>query len=181
MNEESRAIRQAYFEKVCPPLYQGTDPGRLPAEQFAQVTAWTRNPQRGLYLVGPSRTGKTRCVWELLRHVILTSWSTVKAYDSLEWQTEVSQSFGNVDTTRKWIEGVCNVDILFIDDIFKGKLTPAQALAVHGVIERRAAHLKPIFCTSNADGANISSRIEEETTAESILGRITDFCEVIEF
>jgi primosomal protein DnaI len=182
MIAENKEIRQQYFDKICPPLYRDTDVKRLPAEAFKRVMGWEPGSEgRGLYLLGPAGTGKTRCMWQLIERITLTSWTNVRVFDSLVWQIQVSRAFGNPDTTEEWFERVCDAPILFIDDMFKGKMTDAQSHAAHGVLERRSAYRRPTFCTSNVDGDNLSSRVIEPTTAESILRRITEFCDVVEF
>jgi len=37
------------------------------------------------------------------------------------------------------IDGVCKADVLFLDDLFKAKITEAQEQAIYGVFERHAA------------------------------------------
>jgi len=182
MNEECTAMRRQYFENICPPLYRSTDTARLPQAKFHRVMEWTPGDEgRGLYLTGVAGTFKTRCMWQLIERIVTTTWTNVLVFDSLKWQVEVSAAFGQPDFTQEWLDGVCDAPILFIDDLFKGKMTDAQAHAAHGVLERRSSNHKPTLCTSNADGSNISGRVMESTTAESILRRIAEFCEVIEF
>jgi len=181
MNAENKIIRQQYFDKICPALYRDTDVKRLPAAQYKQIMDWSGESGRGLYLLGPSGTGKTRCMWKLIERITMTTWINVRVFDSLKWQVEVSRAFGQPEYTEEWLDKVSDAPILFIDDMFKGKMTDAQSHAAHGVLERRSAHRRPTFCTSNVDGDNLSSRVIEPTTAESILRRITEFCDVVEF
>jgi len=181
MNAENKIIRQQYFDKICPALYRDTEVKRLPAAQYKQIMDWSVESGRGLYLLGPSGTGKTRCMWKLIERITMTTWINVRVFDSLKWQVEVSRAFGQPEYTEEWLDKVSDAPILFIDDMFKGKMTDAQSHAAHGVLERRSAHRRPTFCTSNVDGDNLSSRVIEPTTAESILRRITEFCDVVEF
>src|SRR3989337_716532 len=47
----SRTRRIDKFSKICPPLYQATEVGRLPQRQLGLAMAWQYGP-RGLILLG---------------------------------------------------------------------------------------------------------------------------------
>lgn len=180
-----REQRESVFRKLCPPLYLYSDPARLPADKLAEVLAWQPNPDgHGMFLVGPARTGKTRCVWLLLRRLVVKRGLAVKAFDGVGWQIAVARAFGDPGTTEAWFDSLVEPAVLFIDDLFKGRITEAIETAVHGILERRAAHLKPVFITSNTDGKTLVARMTESgraDRAEAILGRIKEFCDVIRF
>ena len=177
-----RDMRESNFRQLCPPLYQQTDPARLPQKHLAAVTAWKYGP-KGLLLVGPTGTGKTRCAWQLLRRLILSG-RRVRAFDGLGWAVAVSEAFGKPDETESWLDHVCTADVLFIDDLFKGKMTEAQELAAIGVFERRTNHLLPVIVTMNSTGRMILDRMTEQGRAdrgEPLIRRMGEFCEVIRF
>lgn len=177
-------VKPCVFDHLCPPRYRDSDPARLPTAQLTDVLAWKPNKDGiGLFLVGASRTGKTRCMWMLLKRLI-SEGITVRAFDGIGWTLAVSRAFGEPSTTEDWLDGLIRPDILFLDDLFKGKITEAQEQAVQGVLERRSAYMKPTFCTSNTDATMLASRMTENGASDragSILGRIVEFCKVIKF
>lgn len=182
--ERSReiALREERYRKLCPPLYQHTDPARLPQDKHRQLSQWKYGP-KGLALVGPTGTSKTRCAWQLLRRVILEG-RTVRPFDGIGWGMAVSAAFGTPSETEQWLDRVCKVDVLFIDDLFKAKMTEAQELAAYGVFERRASMMLPIIVTMNSTGQMILDRMTDQGRAdrgEPLIRRIREFCDVISF
>lgn len=177
-----REMRESTFRRLCPPIYQQTDTARLPQDKLTTVTAWKYGP-KGLLLVGPTGTGKTRCAWQLLRRLILSG-HRVRAFDGLGWAVAVSEAFGKPDETEQWLDDVCKADVLFIDDLFKGKMTEAQELAAGGVFERRTSHLLPVIVTMNSTGRMILDRMTDQGRAdrgEPLIRRMGEFCEVVKF
>lgn len=172
------------FVSLCPPLYRETDVDRLPAAELATVLAWRMNP-RGLLLVGPTGTGKTRCVWMLLRQLLGQRPETrIVAFDGLGWGIAVSKAYGDPEYTERWFDKVCQCDVLFLDDLFKAKMTEAQEQAVYGVFERRSAQMLPIIVTMNSTGKMILDRMTDQGRAdrgEPLLRRMAEFCDVIHF
>jgi DNA replication protein DnaC len=180
--QRERQHRADMFRQSCPPLYQHTDPAQLPQDKLAAVNAWKYGP-KGLLLVGPTGTGKTRCAWELLRRLIHEGRS-VRVFDGLGWGVAVSAAFGELATTADWLDRVCKADVLFIDDLFKVKMTEAQEQAAYGVFERRTNHLLPIICTMNSTGRMILERMTDQGRAdrgEPLIRRMAEFCEVVTF
>jgi DNA replication protein DnaC len=178
-----RRLRKKRFLSLCPPLYQNTDAARLPQDKLNAVTAWQYNPT-GLLLVGKTGAGKTRCAWQLMRRLIIREDKSVKHFDGLGWGLAVSAAFGNPQEAEHWIDGVCKADVLFLDDLFKAKMTEAQEQAIYGVFERRAAHLKPIITTMNTTGDMLLARMTETGRAdrgEPLIRRMREFCQIITF
>lgn len=172
------------FVELCPPLYRQTDPARLPARgKLAEVMAWKYGPN-GLLLVGPTGTGKTRCAWLLMRRLILEDCRRVTYFDGIGWGIEVAKEYGQPETTGQWLDRVCRAEILFLDDLFKAKMTEAQEQALYGVFDRRAAWQRPTIATMNSTGDMILARMTETGRAdrgEALLRRMREFCEVVTF
>jgi DNA replication protein DnaC len=141
------------------------------------------NP-RGLVLVGEPGSGKTRAAWLLIRRSIFANCRVI-TFDGLGWGLAVSSHFGDSETVEDWINGLCCADVLFIDDIFKAKMTEAQEFAIFGVLDRRAAWKRPTIVTMNASGAALASRATdaggERDRMEAIMRRLGEFSDVIRF
>jgi len=189
--EEDRRRQQEYqkrlhrerYERDCPPLYQQTDPARLPPDKLKAVLAWRYGP-RGLLLVGKTGAGKSRCAWQLIRRLTVDEGRHVRAFDGIGWGVAVSAAFGDPQTTETWLDRVCKADVLFIDDLFKVKFTEAQEQGIYGVFERRAAYMRPIIATMNTTGELLLARMTEQGRAdrgEPLIRRMRDFCQIITF
>ncbi len=180
---EARRERMELFCKMCPTLYRKTDPARLFAGHLSTVLSWRYSP-KGLLLVGPTGTGKTRCAWLLVQRLFLEERRNVIYFDGVGWGISVAQAYGAPDTTERWLDRICKVDVLFFDDLFKAKMTEAQEQALYGVFERRAAWLRPTIATMNSTGHMILARMTENGRAdrgEPLLRRMREFCEVVNF
>lgn len=155
----------------------------MPADKLAAVTAWKYGP-KGLLLVGPTGTGKTRCAWILVRRLFLEERRRVIPYDGIGWGIEVAKEYGTPETTDRWLDRVCRADVVFFDDLFKARLTEAQEQALYGVFERRVSWLRPIIATMNSTGEMILARMTDNGRAdrgEPLLRRMREFCQVITF
>ena len=175
--------RARQFQEMCPTLYRQTDPARLPPDRLAKVLAWQYGP-KGLLLVGPTGTSKTRCAWLLMRRLFQEERRRVMYFDGIGWGISVAQAYGEPDTTERWLDRLCRADVLFFDDLFKAKMTEAQEQALYGVFERRAAWLRPIIATMNSTGDMILARMTDNGRAdrgEPLLRRMREFCEVVTF
>jgi hypothetical protein len=190
-----RQYRESIFSSLCPPLYRDTTADRIPDQaSLAKVMAWKSRPRgadgvcrlnaRGLTLVGEPGSGKTRAAW-LKLHAAMMAGCRVLAFDGLGWGLAVSSHFGDSGTVEDWIAQCCGVDILFIDDCFKARLTEAQEFALFGVLDRRAAHMRPTILTMNTSGAALAGRTAktagESDRFDAIMRRMTEFSDVIQF
>lgn len=181
--QSARQYREARFNAICPPNCRESDSDRIPRDKCTTVLDWNFNP-RGLLLIGPTGTCKTRCAWLLIRRLLLDEARTVEAYDGIGWAMSVSKAFGEPATTERWLDSVCKPDVLFLDDLFKAKMTEAQELAIYGTFERRSAWRLPIIATMNSTGASILSRMTDngrDDRGPPMLRRMQDFCDIVRF
>jgi DNA replication protein DnaC len=174
--------RRAIFETwdaICKQeIYRDTDPDMLPNKPAsARVLAWEYG-QRGLILTGPTRRGKTRTAWLLMRR-LYDAGKSIRAFDGIGWFFEVGKAFRDMDGAERWLNALTRVDVLFLDDVFRGRLTDAQELALWGVIERRTANRKPIIITANATGDSL--RADHGHAVEPIVARLREFCDGVAF
>jgi DNA replication protein DnaC len=198
VNEKNVRIheKESRYTCLCPPLYRDTVKERIP-DQLALVTALRWHPTiaqpdgvsfavnpRGLVLVGEPGSGKTRAAWLLIRRCIFANCRVI-TFDGLGWGLAVSKHFGDSETVEEWVASLCQTDVLFIDDIFKSKMTEAQEFAIFGVLDRRSAHRKPTIVTMNSSGAALASRATdaggERDRMEAIMRRLSEFSDVIRF
>ena len=175
----------------CPNIYRMTDPDKIPNRSaFDKVQKWRRNKQRkGLLLVGPTRTGKTRAMWNMLearRNDPECKLNTLY-FDAMAWPLAVSSIMAQPEETEEWARELCNYDLcpsIFWDDLFKFPQTEARMSMLFGVIERRMAHMCYNFCTLNGTPDEIRARMPEKAASDMVLPlieRLKECCEVIEF
>lgn len=173
--------RNKYWEKICPPLYRETTTEKLPPKALKclkELSDWNPSAGRGLIFVGAARQGKSRLAWLLLEKHVLQTGISVKYFDGLGWPLAVARAFGSPSDTERWLDSVCNVQVLFLDDAFKQKLTDAQEAAYLGVLERRAAYKLPLIMTFNSTAKQLRQRMTAAGAAdriEPIIKRLEEF------
>lgn len=172
--------RRTRFEKICPPLYQSSDPARLPGAQLAQVMAWGFNP-RGLVLIGDTGKGKSRIAWYLLRRY-LTKDRPERGFlwfDCIGFGHAITEHY-KAEDAEGWLESVAKVPLLFFDDLGKLKMTERAETELFGIIERRCANMLPIIATTNDSGDSLAARMTENR-GPAMVRRLREFCQVVTF
>jgi DNA replication protein DnaC len=185
---ERRNQREQNFRELCPILYRETDTARLPNRAaYRKVMAW-KFGARGLLLVGETGRGKTRSAWKLLDRLYLAEERSLRTLDAAGVQLGVAREWGKPDTAERWVEKLCAVDVLFLDDLDKVKFTEAAALAIYTIFERRPANGRPIIATLNQRGDDLVARLTVNERGEqfpgcgaAIVRRMREFCELVEF
>jgi DNA replication protein DnaC len=175
--QRGEAARALWLE-ICPPLYQATDPARLPQRALAEVLAWHYGPE-GLLLRGATGTGKTRAAFLLLNRLVLEERRGVRAFDGLGFEHECVRRFRG-GTGEDWADELAEVDLVFLDDLGKGCFTPRAEAELCSLIERRAANNLPIIATTNMTGADLAAKATDDR-GPPMVRRLREFCRCVVF
>lgn len=177
---EKRKIR---FNEMCPVQYQDFKRDLLPNKNaYDEVISWNYG-KRGLLLMGDSQKGKTRCAWRLMSRLYMIDWIAFQGITELQFSHEVAK-FGKSDALTAWIKDLCNIKVLFIDDLGKCVMTERVVSELFYLLEERMSNNRPIICTMQINPeafvAKLSSRSGHEM-AEAIINRLTSNCDIVRF
>lgn len=171
--------RLEVFNRICPPLYQNTDPALLSAYSRSILTLpYPKNGQGALFM-GKTRTGKTRTAWLLAQKWFTTAYRSLMWYNGGSFARAVADNYGR-GTATEWHEDLKKTDIVLLDDIFKTRLTDAVQDALFSVVEDRMAYRLPTILTLNSDAHGLSGVISDDFFAP-LVGRLNECCETYLF
>ena len=169
--------RKLYWESMWGPRYRESDLDRLPHPQFDQVMAWQYG-ERGLLLVGPTGTAKTRCL-VLLTWRLMVEGRRVRVYGGVDFGHACEQEFMS-GGGPEWARRLGEVEVLVLDDLGKIKLTDRAEAELYGIIERRYGAMKPTLTTTNDTGDTLAERMTDGR-GPAIIRRLRETSEVIVF
>lgn len=171
------------WRKVCPPDYDATDVSRLPVAMLNDIMPINMDNGRGLFVFGKPASYKTRTVWLKLAMEFAEKGKRIRYLPPNDFAMKASWVMSNADTGCDWMEGMIHgCDILFIDDVFKNRMTEAQEFVLFSLVERRMSQRKSICFTSNTDFNDIPSRFTEkglEVRADALMRRLDESCELL--
>lgn len=192
---EAESARQSIFKRqadvdwgnLCPIEFRAiseggqTDVERLGIE-VAQLESITSHPlgERGLIIRGGTGAGKTRSMYRLFRvYFEKTPRPRLIAMTSGQFDRQARDAAGTFTLTQ-WFDRMAKADALFIDDIGKGKWTPATSSQFWELVDDRTRNRKPIFLTTNLNGETLVSSLGlDRDIAEPLLRRIRESCDVV--
>lgn len=186
-HEAARAQSEAAWERVCPRAYRTIEEGGLTdpvilARNVPGLQEILDHPlgHRGLILRGHTGAGKTRAMYRLLRRYHTSNpRPKIIALSAGEFDRAARDAAGQFNLTP-WFESIATADVLFIDDIGKGKWTPATAGQFWEIVDSRSKAARPIFLTTNCSGDTLVKSIGlDKDVAEPLLRRLREHCKAI--
>lgn len=176
--KESEA-HSAEWSRRCPAQFRDTDASKLPSpESVSRALEWQYG-SIGLLLHGPTGTGKSRTAWLVLKKVY-DQRKTFKVLNSLAGLEYASLYSQGAEKVEKWVGELVSVDVLFMDDIFKNKLTDSFEGIIFSILDRRIESGKPVILSANDTGTTLAGRMTEDR-GEPLVRRLREFCLALRF
>lgn len=179
---EREAARQTSWNSFCPAEFQKPiDWTRRAANRSnsAKVMDWNFG-EKGLLVTGDSGKCKTRFVWRLLNR----EWDegkTLSAHTHVAFR-QMSSALAAADSRKylAWIAGLTKVDVLFIDDLGKGRATPASEEGFFDLLDKRMRDCKPTLFTTDMELERIERHFSDEYQ-RGLMRRILERTTLVEF
>lgn len=171
--------RQIEWKRICPPIFMETDESLLPIpSKHKEALLWQYGPE-GMLLFGKTRTGKSRCAWKVAEGQFLGG-KTIMVMNSLsgfEYGSVFSTGGSNV---LDWVNERNRCGLLFLDDVFKVKLTDSFEAALFAIVDYRLNHKLPILATLNDTGSTLTARMTEDR-GNAFVARLKECSKTISF
>ncbi len=180
--QERKLKLEADWLKLCPPSYRLTNPKHPDINQavLSYLLKWRHTGSgTGIALIGNTGLCKTRMMFLLIRKLHFAG-VRVAAINTVDLSRCWSRSFGDdmeADRARETVRRCRNAEVLFLDDVGKGKFTERTEAEFYSLIEYRTSHLKPIHWTANADGKQLETMISADR-GSPIVRRLRESSEI---
>ncbi len=185
------ARARATWRKHCPPSYDMTNVSSIPTKklnivmpyQFGAKHAKNDGYDLGLYISGEPGTYKTRIAWYKCA-MEFVSGKSFRFMSPDDFAMCSSQAMYRSDIGLSLMNEMKTVDLLFIDDLFKNKMTENQDFMLYAILETRMAWLKPFIITSNVPFDDIAAFFSDSAKARqvsAIMRRVGDTSKIVTF
>lgn len=165
---------RAIMSKQCPALLN-TDRGHTampPRPIQDQILSWEIGP-KGMLLIGPTGTCKTRMLFLLLRRLWVGDGVRVKWF--LPGQLgKAMQASHNRGEYEEFTEQMSNMEVLAIDDLGKEKITDSWGKLIFDIINARMLRERPTLITTNYTGDSWVNRFDDKELAAPLVRRIRE-------
>jgi DNA replication protein DnaC len=203
--DESKRKNRERIKASIPELYQRTDTTNA---RF-NLAAWNKIKDHNLTaekpwlgLSGIPGKCKTRIAYLYAQELILNKAIIHKGSRNEDWEklpsfqfitsfalgvavmNQYSNDFEVKNPAKKKLDSIFNCEILLIDDIGKGRLTPAVASELHALLSYRQDHLLPTVWTSNSPPEVIAAGLPRELVddmAGAFAGRLVEMSTIFTF
>lgn len=162
-----------------PTAFHHTERDKLPDPLKMDMAMKWKFGQKGLLLYGPTGCGKSRVAWEIVKREALSG-RTVKSINSFEIAKYPAMIMNDSSRLEQYTEGVVNVDLLLLDDVFKAKPTERVEELLFSIIDERGQWERPCIVTLNDTGETLESRLSTDR-GPAMIRRLRDYCQAIQF
>lgn len=184
--KEFKLIRQEEQKNIIPKIYQETDPDHpginLPSTKTnnarLEILSWKQYTSPGLWVVGDTRTGKTRSVCLLIQELIEQG-RKVKTFFHGSFGDQILEVLKSDNSFRSWKSSIMRADILFIDDLFASRMTERTEATLFDVVDARITYKKPTLITTQLTGKEASQSFNSNQRLQAFFARINEFFQVV--
>lgn len=149
LNEQLKRLES--WKGICPAEFRkeikSGEPG-CKLDHYHAVMAWHPG-EKGIYLWSGAGQCKTRFMFHMLEREFQAG-RTIGAWAHVDLRTQMTSLAGGEGNLPKFINALLKLDILFVDDLGKGRQTPAAEEAFFALIDGRARMCRPMLFTSNS-------------------------------
>jgi hypothetical protein len=205
---EREAKLAEYAERIAsavdgatPAIFFATDTShpKFNAAAWQRVKSWQPTAEKPwLGLVGATGTSKTRIGYLIARQEIMRlardsmtkngashakapTFAMIPSYAITDLCAKLNaQDFRDKDRTRDELTRLRNVDFLMIDDLGKGRLSPAVASELFALVDHRYANALPMLWTANTPPEAIAASLSDDMGGP-FAGRLNDSSRILRF
>jgi hypothetical protein len=173
------ALERDFWSSV-PPLYRETDISRLNPILARQVLTWEYSSQ-GIGIRGVSGSQKTRTAVALLHKMKMIGKSVyfLKATDISRFATQQFSNDKEVQNDAlRGIRSAHTAQVLLIDDIGKGRLSPTAEEMLYDILDKRSERQLPVIWTANATAEQLHDMMSPDR-GDAIMRRLGEFSKII--
>ena len=174
------------LQGLIPQYYLETDFNKLPKqaqtiwryghENNPPIQQWNPKQSRGIYILGASRTGKTRTLCTLLKR-IHGEGITFKLFEAGQFHASLNDAKRSSFYTR-WRDEVISYPVLAIDDLFAEKLTETVQAGLFEIVEQRMGRKLPILITTQVKRSDAIKQFADPRRGEAFLNRLKESCDL---
>lgn len=175
--KQEKALAEPRWLAACPPRYQDTDEKELPQQLLQKVLSWEYNPT-GILLYGETGMAKTRCMYLLVKKMILQKLCKVRVFRPGQFERDCISNFTDGGDGVEWTDRIKDADIVFFDDFLKSKITPRVGSELFQVIDYRHSYKLPILATTNLDPSQMAGQFGGNEP-EAFVRRVCEMTDVI--
>jgi len=178
--EEIKVAKIEERESVIPAIYQETDPDHpgLDYRAKSDILSWNERLGKGLWVVGDTRTGKTRSVCLLLKELI-NQGKDVRVFFHGLFGDELLEVIKSEKSFRAWKSKIMRTQILFIDDLFASKMTERTEATLFDILDARITYKRPTIITTQLTAKEARSFFHSEQRLQAFFARVGEFFRVV--
>lgn len=174
--------KMASWDVMCPKNFRQPINARFKgynAQKEEAVCRWIYDAC-GLLLIGPSGRCKSRFAWKILQREF-DGGKTVGGWTHSDFRMTITAlASAEMVQATNFCTKLARLDLLLLDDLGKGRRTPASEEALFTIIDARAREMRPTIYTMNTALQVFAAQLSEEYR-EPILRRITEHTARIDF